>query len=307
MSKEMNKKIKIIGIGIVVMVLLAGCQFGTGAGRLLGNSQSPLDTATVAMSTPLPADTPTPQPTSDPITPTPTVDPAIQSAEDTVQAYFAALENGDFSAASRQVSAFSLMVNTMTAGEVAEALTQQSLDGAVWSGLQIEDAQVFDAKTVLVHVTYELAAPDPQSGKTVKAEQDELWPVRLENGRWLYNWTNVIDFKTLNLDYQETAGLTIAPQQITRYSDKLRLTVLAQNGTNDPIVIGQTNQVLATFHFGDQSLDAIDTRYVFDRLQTYENVNIDLPGLYTRYPDSVDIVKYKDYQVAPWFTFNLGQ
>ena len=304
-SKKMTKKITIGLISIFSLVLLTACQ----AGSRMATTRAGLTQAVIPQVTLAATDTPVPTPEqSATITPTaaPTQDLAIAAAEQTVQDYFTALENGDYAAASKQVSDFSLMINYMTAGDVASALTQQSLDGAAWSELQIEDSQVFDEKTVLVHVTYQLTAKDSKTGKVSQSEQDELWPVRLENGNWLYNWTNVIDFKTLGLDYQQTAGLTIAPLQLTRYTDKLRLTVLAQNSTNDPIVIGQTNQILATFHFGDQTVEATNTRYTFYPQRSYDNVAIDVPGLFTSYPDSVDIVKYKDYNVAPWFSFNLG-
>ena len=301
----MKKKTIVIFVSIATLVLLASCQLGSRVAKNTGAEITQTSNAAEATLTVTPIPAPTLTATSD-VTATPTKDPSLQAAETTVENYFTDLKSGDFSGASQLVSDFSLMVNSMTAGDVASALTQQSLDGTVWSGLQIKDSQVFDDKTVLVHVVYQLASVDAKTGKNNTAAQDELWPVRLENGKWLYNWTNVIDFKTLGLDYKQTDGLTIAPLQITRYTDKLRLSVMAQNSTNDPIIIGQTNQILATFHFGDQSVDATDTRYYFDRLRTYENVNIDVPGLFTSYPDSVDIVKYKDYNVAPWFTFNLG-
>ncbi|HEX9012922.1 MAG TPA: hypothetical protein VF813_05380, partial [Anaerolineaceae bacterium] len=106
--------------------------------------------------------------------------------------------------------------------------------------------------------------------------------------------------------YQQTAGLTIAPLKITRYSDHLTLTVLAQNATNEAIVIGTANQTLATFHFGSQAVDAVNTRYILDSLRSYSNIDITVNGLYKTFPDSVDIIQYKNAQVKPWFSFNLN-
>ncbi len=234
-------------------------------------------------------------------TPTPTPDPtagAVKAAQD----YTAALQKGDFTSASKLISAFSLMVARMTTGDAADALAQQKTK---WSGFQVKDGQVFDDHTILVHVLYQLTSPDPKTGKDVTASKDELWPFRLEYKQWLYNWNNVIDFKTLGFDSQFTAGLTLTPLQLTRYSDRISLTVLAQNSSNESIVIGQTNQILATFHFGDQVVDATQTRYVFERMRSYSSVTIEVKGLFTSYPESVEIVKYKDYKVAPWFTFAL--
>ena len=153
---------------------------------------------------------------------------------------------------------------------------------------------------------YTLTAPDPKTNKPVQSQKDELWPVRQEAGQWLYNWQNIIDFNTLTVPVQEIYGLTIQPLQLTRYSDHLTMTVLAQNATSEPIVIGQPNEVLATFHFGSQSVDAVDTRYIIDSYRSYTNVNITVNGLYKTFPTSVDLIKSPSYPDQPWFTFNLG-
>jgi hypothetical protein len=193
----------------------------------------------------------------------------------------------------------------MTAGDAQAALAQQIQSGGQWSNLAIKGSQILDNQTILVHVTYQVAAKDAKTGNVTQQTRDELWPVRLEAGNWLYNYANVIDFHTLTIPAQTTAGLTMLPTQITRYSDKLVLNILAQNNTNDPIVIGNSNQVLATFHFGDKTVDAVNTRTIIDSLRGYPNLQIVLNGLYQSYPDSVDIVKYTNLKVAPWFTFSL--
>jgi hypothetical protein len=70
--------------------------------------------------------------------------------------------------------------------------------------------------------------------------------------------------------------------------------------------MGNTNQTLATFHFADKAVDADPTRIIVDRLRSYPNVTITVKGLFTSYPDSVDIIRFKDLKVAPWFSFNLA-
>jgi len=253
----------------------------------------------------------TPTPTAEPIPtgtpePTPTAVSQTAGAEKAAQNYFAALQKGDFDAASRLVSTFSLTASKLTAGDAAAALTQQKAQGAKWSDLQVKDSQVFSDRTILVHVSYQLTTLDAKTGSEVQVEKDELWPFRLESKQWRYNWDNLIDFKTLDFEVQQTAGLTVTPLQLTRYSDRIRLTVLAQNGTNEAIVIGQSNQVLATFHFAGKDVEAENTRYILDRLRSYPDVAIEVKGLFSSYPVSVDIVRWKSYQVAPWFTFTLG-
>ncbi|MCL4562591.1 MAG: hypothetical protein M1281_18515 [Chloroflexi bacterium] len=198
----------------------------------------------------------------------------------------------------------------MTTSDVTAELTQQQ-QGITWSDLQVKDSQVFNENTVLVHVIYQQTAVDSKTGAKTTQPVDSTWALRLaspEAGRsnqWLVNWDNVIDFETLDFSTKTTAGLAITPLQLTRYTDRIVLTVLAQNYTNETIVIGQTNQILATFRFGDQSVDAVNTRYVFERLRSYDDVEITVMGLYTSYPDSVEMVQYINYKVSPWFTFGL--
>jgi hypothetical protein len=249
-----------------------------------------------------PTPTPSPQPTD---TPEPTATPVTADAVQSVQAYFAALQSGQFGEASKLVSSFSLMANRLTAGDVVVDLTRQRTLGAAWSGFQVKDSQVFNDNTILVHVTYHLASIDPKTGKTLQTPMDELWPVRYENKKWRYNWTNIIDFRTLGMQVQLSNGLTISPLQLTRYTDKMRLTLLAQNGTDGTIVIGTTNQTLAVFHFGDQSVTAEQQRYLFNAWRSYSDVTIDVKGLFNAYPDSVEIVKFNNTVASPWFTFSL--
>ena len=269
-----------------------------GEGFTMGQRGQANQTNAAATQTPLPTNTPAP---------TPTATSATNAAVQTVQQYFAALQNSDFAAASRLISVFSLRTFRMTAGDVIAALTTQKSAGTRWSDLQVVDSQVFDDQTVLVHVAYRLTTRDAKSGEDVVTQKDELWPVRLEYKNWRYNWNNLIDFHTLGFETQTTAGLSMTPLQITRYADRISLTLLAQNRTNETIVIGTRNQTLATFYFGDQAVDAENTLYVFEPLRSNPNVTIELKGLFTSYPDAVEIVKYNNYQVAPWYTFGLAE
>ena len=149
---------------------------------------------------------------------------------------------------------FSLMVFEMTRGDAACALQKQKLDGARWSGLQVTETQPFDEQTMLVHVTYTLTVKEQPEAR------DELWPMRLENGAWRYNWNNLIDFRTLEAPAQTTNGVTIMPVQINRFSDRIQLVLLVQNRTEDAVVFGQVNEILGTFHFGDQAVVAEKTQ-----------------------------------------------
>ena len=240
----------------------------------------------------------TPQPT---LTPTSPADLAMQAAQD----YFAALQKADFGAASKLVSAFSLRTGNITAGDVAAALTAQQAQGAAWSSLEVLGSQAFNSDTFLVHVRYQMTTRDAQTGQSVETTLDEQWPFRLENGKWLYNWTNLIDFKSLGGEAKLANGLTIKPLQMTRYADKIRLTLLVQNGTGEAIVIGTGNQRLGIFHFGDQTVESTPQRYILDAWRSYTDVTVDAQGLYASYPDAVELVKSKTSSAPAWFTFGL--
>lgn len=287
--------------------IASGQGFGGGQGGFGGRRGTP--TATLE---PTIADTPTP-------VPSPTSQTA--AAEQAVTDYFAALQKGDYNGASQLVSAFSRMQAQITAGDLAAQLTKQ---GGTWSDLKILDSQVFNDNTTLVHVQYQFTGSVQPSGTpTVQAapsatpagtpaaatptQKDEVWPVRLEAGKWLYNWDNVIDFNTLTTPAQLYSGLTLEPLKVTRYSDHLTLTFLAQNATAEAIVIGQQNQILATFHFGSQTVNSVNTQYIIDAYRSYTNIDVTVPGLFKAYPDSIDLVKYKNFPTQkPWFTFTLG-
>jgi hypothetical protein len=324
---------------LLVIVLLAGCQAATSTGGTAstgnfsaqGSGQPPAAMQTQMASNPDMATriaaggrpggaggpsgfgataaataTATAEPTATPEPTATTVDPtagAVQTAQD----YFAAVASGDFSAASKLVSSFSLLANKLTAGDVVEALTQQKTAGAAWSGFQVAGSQVFDTQTILVHVTYKFASTDAKTGKTVETTIDEQWPFRLEQKKWKYNWTNIIDFETLSSNAKLSNGLTIKPLQMARYTDKIRLTVMAQNNAVEAISVGgTTNQRLGTFHFGSQTVEAENGHYLFDAYRTYMSITIDVKGLYTSYPDAVELIRYGATGTAtPWFTFAL--
>lgn len=245
---------------------------------------------------------PTPMLTDTPV-PAPTAQSPESMAATVALDYFNAVQTGDFLGASRLVSAFSLRIAQMTRDDLVTTLAQQK---PRWSNFQLINTQVLDNQTVLIHVTYQMTSKDVKTGKDVQSSLDEIWPLRQEVGSWMYNWGNVIDFRTLTVSAQTTAGVTIDPLQITRYSDHLSLTLLAQNNTNDAIAIGNANQVLATFHFSGKAVDADPGRIILDPLRSYNEVSITLKGLYTSFPDSVEIVRFKDLKVAPWFNFNLA-
>jgi hypothetical protein len=305
------KKIFLNLIISTLLLLLAACQAGPQAGAtatpppqpaaVLLPSQAPTQESGEVLPAPLPS--PSGVPTLDP-TAAPTPD-ATALAVQSLKEYFAALQAGNSTEAARLTSNLSLMVDGTTRDEWAIALKNQMDQGTKWSGLEVKDARVFTDNTVLVHVVYQLTKKEPKTGAVTQSDQDELWPVRLENGKWFYNRANLIDFRGLVVPDHTTAGLLVQPQRLIRYSDHISLVFLAQNSTNDPIVLGQPNEILATFFFGDQKVETNTPRFIFDRLRSYPNTVLNVPGLFTSYPDGVEIRRWKSINVAPWFVFHF--
>jgi hypothetical protein len=260
----------------------------------------PLPSAT-ALPTVLPTEVGSAAPTA-----APTADSALQPAEKTVQDYFAALSKGEASAAAKLLSTFSLAHASMTRGDAADELKAEMALGTQWSDLKIQGSKSFDATTVLVNVTYTRTDLDAKTGKSTPTSLDEQWPVRLEAGQWRYNRGNLIDFHTVDVPERTVSGLTVKPREVDRYSDHLSLILLAQNATGDAIAMGTSNTVLATFHFGEQKVDAVQKVIVIDRLRSYPAVSIEVSGQFSAYPDSVDLIQYIHYSGGPWFTFQLN-
>ncbi len=291
-------------LGLLIATVLSACQQVLPLKESLRNEQQPGGTTT-------PTATATITPTFLPLasaTPGPTILPTQAAADIAIgsaRAYFAALEAGDFQAAAGWYSGFSLMIDTLTRGEAAEHLRGQALHGDGWSDLQVKETQAFDEKTILVHVTYQLDRKDEATGEANQTLVDEWWPLRLENGGWYYNRGNIIDYRTLEISKQSTGGLTVKPRQMIRYSDRIELIMLVQNQTNEPIVLGQVNEVLATFVFGAQRVEAEKAQYVFDRLRSYPDTVLEVKGLYPEYPDEIILRQWKNVNTAPWFDFLL--
>jgi hypothetical protein len=291
---------------IILSVLLVGLAACQAAPAPAPNALPQPPTAAPAPSaTALPA-SPLPPTAAVEASPTATPDetqPAIAAA----QAYFNALQADDYVAASGWISRFSLLPDSLTPADAAAELQAHLADGQRWQDVQVVGAQVFDAKTVLVHVTYTLVSHDVKTGKDTTQAVDEQWPVRREVSDWRVNRDKLIDYHSLDIPAHTTAGLTLQPKLLLRYTDRMRLVFLAQNGTNEAIVLGQPAEVLAAFNFGDQKVEAQSQRLVFDRLRSYTDAAIEIKGLFSAYPDSVEIRRWKAYSEPPWFTFSFSE
>jgi hypothetical protein len=306
----MKKSFGHLIVGFLLLVSVSGCALRTGA----SGSNTPVPAATlppvqVATAAPTTTAIPTLPPTN--LTATPTTqaaaDAALEDAKKVAQDYGTAVQNGDFSAASSLLSDFSLTAAQMTRGDASGALGAQKDKGAAWSDFQVKDAQSFSEKTVLVDVAYQLSVKDAKTGKLTSANQEEKWPIRLENGVWHYNWGNLIDFKTLDVTEKLMSGVTVKPLKLSRYTDHVDLNLLVQNATNDAVVWGSPSETISTFYFGAKTVEGENNRLIFDSLRSYPDTIVTVKGLFTNFPDKVELRKFKNYSTAPWFTFLLSQ
>jgi hypothetical protein len=245
--------------------------------------------------------------------PTATVDPVqqeLKEAELVAASYFEAVMNGESDAAADYLSRFSLVVFEMTRDDAVEVLQARRADGEEWSDLEIKDVELFTDNTVLVSVAYTRSTPvedeDAEEGAMLSVPVEEVWAVRLENDEWLLNWNQLIDFKTMSASSQTINNVTVLPTELLRYTDHIELQTLIQNRSRETVVFGQTNETLGTFYFGKDAVVADDTRCILAALRTNTDCVLSIQGLYEEYPEQVEIRKWKNYDVDPWYTFLLN-
>jgi hypothetical protein len=301
-----------IVILLALLITITACQARqSGAAGVAAAEGQPTAQPVPPTETPLPRPTKTPPPA-----PTATQDPLQAQAalaKETVTNYFSALETEDFEQAGGFLSTFSLNVFEITRGDAVSILNQQRADGTSWSELEISETTPVNPQTQLVHVKYTLTAKAPPSKDAksdtpaeTKEARDEQWVVRLEAGDWHVNWNNLIDFRTLDVDAQSMNGVTVKPVQANRFPDRIQLVMLVQNRTNAPVVFGQVNEILGTFYFGDQAIEAEKIQVVFNPLRSVPDFKLEVKGEFDMYPDKIEMRKWKTYNVIPWFTFQLN-
>ena len=288
----MKKKFAQAVLLIALTSVLAACQFNIAGRAGAPGGSSATATATVVKPTPTRRPSPTPRPTA---TAAPTTAPFAE-VEAAAQAYGDALTQGDPAGAAALLSEYGLMIADKTSGDIIAQLKADGEKSKI-SAFKILASQKANDTTVLVHVRYNL-------GKDAVAH-DESWPFRLENGRWLYNLNNLVDFHTLTVEPQTTNGITFVPLRLLRYSDHTRLELMGQNNTNELVVFGQVNETLANFHFGDQVVKAEKVYLVLNPLRTNMDLALDAKGYFETYPTAIDIRIWRDYNVKPWFSFVL--
>lgn len=305
-------KFFITGTLVLIAALVAGCLPGKiGLPSAPRNASEASSTATPAAPRPSATALPTLPPTA---APTGTTDPQqmrVDQAAQTAVDYFNAISEGNSAAAVELLSSFSLMVFQMTRSQAAELLQAQYAGGQRWSDFKLLDTQTDGDVTLLLHVRYTETAGSTQATSTTQAAAgtpstvEAVWPMRLEQGVWRYNWNDLVDFHTLNAKAQAVNDITILPVQMNRYSDHLDLVMLVQNHQNQLVVFGQNNETLGIFHFGDQRVTAEKNRWVLNALRSTPDVTLTAQGYYETYPDSVEIRKWDNTNTAPWYTFQF--
>lgn len=315
-----------MSLWIVLMVFvvgtLSGCQTAPAAEQPVSAASSTPSLVTAAPTATFTQKSTTEDPAQEP-TIAQTAQPAGaeqgEAAARAAEVYFTAVSEGNSEEAAAMLSTFSLAVFQITRGDAIEALQAQKIKGVRWADFQILGTQPFGEQTILVHVTYQETTRDtPTATPTIAAQAtpaspetaaptaiDALWPMRLESEAWRYNWNNVIDFRTLDADAQTMNGITILPTQLIRYSDRIKLSMLIQNRTNEAVVFGQVNETLGTFSFGEETILAEKTQWILNPLRAMPDATLEMKGLFTSLPDMVEIRKWNNYDVEPWFVFPL--
>ena len=292
----MNKRSRTIILGILTTIILSACQ----AAGLQGVSSLPVGQkgSNVTILQPEPTQTPHSFPTRI-VTPTAEAvqnKPAALAAEAAMK-YATALETGNFEEAASWVSDFSLTVFAKTRTDLINDLTKRKGEGEKWLKFKIKEILLTEDQTILITVTY--------IGGKDGGPVEEIWPMRQEMGIWHYNWNNLIDYQTLDVRQQSMANVIVRPTRMLRYPDKIQLILTMQNTGNEPAYFGQPNEDLSTFYFNKTPVIGESTKIVLDRLRSYPDTVLEVKGFYLTYPEKVEIRKWKNYQVKPWFTFEL--
>lgn len=299
--------IKLFTVTVLAAMVLGACQASPAKKQ---ESVEVQQTATATEVHEEPTATMAPTETEEPAA---TVDPVqreLDAAEMLVISYFEAVVDGDSETAADYLSRFSLVVFEMTRDDAVETLQTQKTDGVEWSDLEIKDVELFTDNTILISVTYKTAIPvedeEVEEGTMLSVPVEEVWATRFENGEWLLNWNNLIDFKTMSASAQTLNGVTVLPTELLRFTDHMELQMLIQNRNSEAVVFGQTNETLGTFYFGNDTVIADETRCILNALRTNTNCVLKIQGLYEEYPDQIEIRKWKSYDVDPWYTFLLN-
>jgi hypothetical protein len=261
------------------------------------------------------------EPTATATMASPTLDPEqgmMDLAEKTARDYFQAVEQGKSEEAAAYLSRFSLSVFEMTPDDAVVQLQAQKISGIQWSDLEIQKVERFDDKTMLVYLSYmeinkkaaeATAVPATALTPTAEAGQPQrvetIWPIRLEHKAWLFNWNKLIDFKSLSAGSPTVSGITVMPTELLRFTDRIELLMLVQNRNSETIVFGQTNETLGTFKFGDKAVVAEKVRWILNPLRSVDDLKLEIKGLYDTFPDTIEIRKWNDFDVKPWFVFQL--
>lgn len=316
-----TNKITILAVLLSVSILFSACQ-----GKPVQGSTEVPGTAESATLQVEPTQETSVESTVEPVATANLVSPAIDpeqsmmdQAEQTARAYFQAVEQGKSEEAAAYLSRFSLSVFEMTPDDAVAQLQAQKIAGIQWSDLEIQKVERFDDKTMLVYLSYmEIntkaaeATADPAVTLTPTAEAGQpqrveaIWPIRLEHKDWLFNWNKLIDFKTLSAGSPTVSGITIMPTELRRFTDRIELLMLVQNRNSETIVFGQTNETLGTFKFGDKAVVAEKVRWILNPLRSVDDLILEIKGLYETFPDTIEIRKWNNYDVDPWFVFQLN-
>jgi hypothetical protein len=81
--------------------------------------------------------------------------------------------------------------------------------------------------------------------------------------------------------------------------------MLVQNRSNETVVFGQVNETLGTFYFGDQPVVAEKAQWILNPLRSVPAVTLVIKGLFTSFPDVVEIRKWNNYDIEPWYVFQV--
>lgn len=213
--------------------------------------------------------------------------PVVSGPVDIGKEYYEANRQRDYPKVASLVSDYSLTFLSMTREGVQSTLAKKDAEGWRILDYRVLESKAVDPQKTLIHV---------QTKETAKGEEGKIYDfwgaLRQENGQWRMNIGALIDDMPLNLKPQTYKDVTVQPQHIIRYVDKMRLVLAIENNGERGCFWGWGDEPMARIHFRQNASDVTGSVKV-DPKKSYKDAFIDIKGFYPEYPVSIELVKWQ--------------
>lgn len=232
------------------------------------------------------------EPTTPPATVEPTAPPATATVEPTappagpeevLQAYYEALQEGDFELAASLLSDYSLDLAGQGRADIVTAFEKRRFEGWKFLDYEIVKSRMLDDRTALVRAW---GKERPVAG--AEPETYDVWaPLRREGDGWRVNWGLVIDDRALDVPSQEVNGVIVEPFHVVRLTSGMQLYLRVDNTNERGIFWGWAGETIATFRVEGEAVRASAW------FEGDAGIFVEIDGLYEEYPTAVELSNWR--------------